>query len=82
MLTDPVCGKRIKRQRAHIAIDYRSTTYYLCCPRCQADFEREPQKFARPELGEKTKSSLVQGKTDRREGEPVSATIVVRGPAQ
>ncbi|MCL4395843.1 MAG: YHS domain-containing protein, partial [Chloroflexi bacterium] len=57
LLIDPVCGKRIKRQRAHIAIDYRGVTYYLCCPRCQADFERAPEKFARPEVGETTKSS-------------------------
>ncbi len=68
MLTDPVCGKRIKRQRAHIAIDYRGVTYYLCCPRCQADFERAPEKFARAELGEKTKSHPSHGKLDRREG--------------
>ncbi len=82
MLLDPVCGKRIKRQRAHIAIDYDGVTYYLCCPRCQADFERDPQKFARPELGEKTKPSSSRGKTDRREGESVSGTTIVRGPAQ
>lgn len=65
MLTDPVCGKRIKRQRAHIAIDYDNVTYYLCCPRCQADFERDLQKYARPEFGEKARPSQVQGKTDR-----------------
>jgi YHS domain-containing protein len=82
MLTDPVCGKRIKRQRAHIAIDFRGVTYYLCCPRCQTDFERAPDKFARPETGEKTKSSSVRSQTDRRDSEPTRTVTVVRGPAQ
>ena len=82
MLTDPVCRKRIKRQRAHIAIDYRGVTYYLCCPHCQADFERAPEKFARPEVGEKTKSSSVRSKTNRRDSGPTRTVAVVRGPAQ
>ena len=82
MLTDPVCGKRVKRQRAHVAIDYHGITYYLCCPRCQTDFERAPDKFARPEMGEKTKSSSVRSKTDRRDSEPTRTVTVVRGPAQ
>ena len=82
MLTDPVCGKRIKRQRAHVAIDYQNVTYYLCCPRCQTDFERAPDKFARPEMGEKTKSSSVRSKTDRRDSEPTRTVTVVRGPVQ
>ncbi len=79
MLIDPVCGKRIKRQRAHIAIDYGGTTYYLCCPRCQADFEREPYKFARSEYGEKARTNLVRGKTDHRDGKFRRSANVVRG---
>jgi YHS domain-containing protein len=43
---DPVCGKRIKRQRAHITIDYEGAAYFLCCPLCQAEFERDPRKYA------------------------------------
>ena len=83
MLLDPVCGKRIKRNRAHVAIDYNSVTYYLCCPRCQADFERTPEKFARSEFGEKTpKGSLPRGKTDRHENVLASRRTIVRGPAQ
>ena len=80
MLVDPVCGKRIKRERAHIAIDYQRVTYYLCCPRCQADFERTPEKFARAELGEPTKRNTARGKIDHRGGELARGTIVVRGP--
>ncbi len=42
---DPVCGKRIKRQRSHVTIEYGGATYYLCCPLCQAEFERNPRKY-------------------------------------
>ncbi len=79
MLVDPVCGKRIKRQRAHIAVDYRGVTYYLCCPRCQADFERTPEKFARAEWGEKAKSRPNPGKVDRHERESRWSVSWVRG---
>jgi len=81
MLIDPVCGKRIKRQRAHIAIDFEGTTYLLCCPRCQADFEREPKKFARPEIGEKTNTS--HGRHGKRQPRNVRGLVprVVRPAA-
>ena len=82
MLVDPVCGKRIKRQCAHVAVDYQGVTYYLCCPRCQADFERTPEKFARPEMGEKRNSSSARNKTDRRDSEPTRTVFVVRGSAK
>jgi YHS domain-containing protein len=81
MLMDPVCGKRIKRQRAHIAIDFEGTTYYLCCPRCQADFEREPKKFARPEIGEKTNASHGRHANSQPRIARGLAQRVVRGPA-
>ena len=53
MLKDPVCGKRIHRGRAHIHIEYDHITYYLCCPLCQSEFEARPEKYARPEFGER-----------------------------
>lgn len=55
MLKDPVCGKRMNRSKAHIAIEYEGVAYFLCCPQCQSEFERTPQKYARPEVGEKVK---------------------------
>ena len=67
MLVDPVCGKRIKRNHAHIALDYDGITYYLCCPRCQADFERAPGQFARAQFGEKVKARAVRAKVDNHE---------------
>ena len=83
MLKDPVCGKRIKRNRAHVAIDYSGVTYYLCCPRCQADFERAPEKFARAEMGEKTpKATLARVKATRAPNALTAKTTVVHGPAQ
>ncbi len=80
MLIDPICGKRIKRQRAHIAIDFEGTTYYLCCPRCQADFEREPKKFARPEIGAKTNTSPGRHAKSQPRIARGLAQRVVRGP--
>lgn len=53
MLKDPVCGQRLRRDRAHVHVEYQHVTYYLCCPRCQAEFEAAPERYARPELGEK-----------------------------
>ena len=44
---DPVCGKRINRNKAHIAIEYQGQEYLLCCPVCQAEFERAPEKYTR-----------------------------------
>ena len=52
VLKDPVCGRRIRRDRAHARVEYNRVTYYLCCPRCQAEFEAAPERYARPEAGE------------------------------
>ena len=42
---DPVCGKRINRNKAHVTIEYQGREYLLCCPVCQAEFERDPEKY-------------------------------------
>ena len=44
---DPVCGKRINRNKAHIVLEYNGQEYALCCPVCQAEFEKDPEKFLR-----------------------------------
>lgn len=67
MLKDPVCGQRIQRGRAYARNTYDGVTYYLCCPRCQADFEADPEHYAQPEMGEKLKT------TSKRSGRQVSA---------
>lgn len=56
MLIDPVCGRKMNRARAHVAVEYNKVTYYLCCGRCQAEFEAAPERYAKPELGERVKS--------------------------
>lgn len=61
MITDPVCGKRINRGKAHVVIEHEGVAYSLCCPLCQAEFERAPKTYAKSELGEKARK-----KSDRR----------------
>ena len=53
MLKDPVCGKRIHRDRAHARIIHERVAYYVCCPLCQAAFQEAPDRYARPEVGER-----------------------------
>lgn len=50
-LRDPVCGRRITRHGAHIVIEYAGEQYILCCPQCQAEFERNPGRYARGHQG-------------------------------
>jgi len=45
----------MNRGKAHITIEYEGLNYFLCCPQCQAQFERAPKSFAKPGLGEKVK---------------------------
>ncbi len=44
---DPVCGKRINRNKAHIVVEYKGQDYLLCCPVCQSVFEKDPEKYLR-----------------------------------
>lgn len=66
MFKDPVCGKRIHRGKAQIAIQYEGVDYFLCCPRCQAEFEAAPRTYAKPELGEKAKKTVHQPRREHR----------------
>ncbi len=42
---DPVCGKKINRNKAHIVVEYKGKDYFLCCPLCQAAFEQNPEQY-------------------------------------
>ncbi len=42
---DPVCKRKMNRNKAYIAIEYKGKNYYLCCPVCQKEFERDPEKY-------------------------------------
>ena len=44
---DPVCGKKMNRNKAHIVIHYQGEDFYLCCPLCQKVFERRPEKYTK-----------------------------------
>jgi len=66
MLIDPVCGKRVNRNKAHIVVEHEGVAYALCCPLCQATFEREPKSYARAELGEKIRRRSVAPGSARR----------------
>jgi YHS domain-containing protein len=44
---DPVCGKRINRNKAHITVEHKGKEYLLCCPLCQAEFEKNLKKYLR-----------------------------------
>ena len=46
---DPVCSKKINRQKAQILIKHKGYGYFLCCPLCQSEFEQNPDKYAKPE---------------------------------
>jgi YHS domain-containing protein len=50
---DPVCGKKMNPNKAHITIQYNGMKYYLCCPLCQAEFENDPEKYIIKELKRK-----------------------------
>ncbi len=45
MHRDPVCGKKVNANKAYVQIVYEGTTYYLCCPLCQSQFEKDPKKY-------------------------------------
>ena len=70
MFKDPVCGKRLQRGKAHIIIEYERVDYFLCCPQCQAQFERSPKTYARPELGQKVKKAVREVAQPRPQGQP------------
>lgn len=45
MQHDPVCGKRINQNKAYVQLMYKGEMYYLCCPLCQSEFEKEPERY-------------------------------------
>jgi YHS domain-containing protein len=38
------CGMRVNLNKAHIKITYKGDSYLACCPLCQSEFEKEPEK--------------------------------------
>ena len=52
----PTCNVRVNPNKAYAKIAYQHQLYYLCCPLCQSEFEKEPEKY------------LKQSKKKRRRG--------------
>jgi putative ABC transport system ATP-binding protein len=44
MVTDPVCGMAVEREKAAATLDLVGNTYYFCSKGCQAEFEAELEK--------------------------------------
>ena len=42
---DPVCKRKMNRNKAYVTIEYKGEKYYLCCPLCQSEFEKYPEKY-------------------------------------
>ena len=45
MPRDPVCGRRMNRNKAWAIVRYNKIEYLVCCPKCQSEFEAEPERF-------------------------------------
>jgi xanthine dehydrogenase accessory factor len=46
--TDQVCGMTVDPLTATHKFVYGERTYWFCCEGCQAEFEKEPQRYLRP----------------------------------
>lgn len=42
---DPVCGMTVEIAGARHTSEYAGQTYYFCCPACQREFVRQPEKY-------------------------------------
>jgi YHS domain-containing protein len=42
---DPVCGRRMNRDKAYGVARFNGVEYLLCCPRCQSEFEADPERY-------------------------------------
>ncbi|MCB2229903.1 YHS domain-containing protein [bacterium] len=41
------CDKPVNRNKAHMTIELDGNTYLACCPMCQSEFEKDPEKYIR-----------------------------------
>jgi YHS domain-containing protein len=49
MARDPVCGMDVQPEQAAGQSEYQGRTFYFCCDACKEKFDKEPQRFARPQ---------------------------------
>jgi Cu2+-exporting ATPase len=43
---DPVCGMELEPEMAYSEIEYAGKTVYFCSKKCEAEFEKNPEKYA------------------------------------
>lgn len=56
MATDPVCGMQVDEKNAGATATYNGQTYYFCSAGCKADFENNPEKYAKGQSGQQQTS--------------------------
>jgi YHS domain-containing protein len=39
------CSKSMDQDKAKFKVDYKGKTYNLCCEKCKAEFDKDPEKF-------------------------------------
>ncbi len=49
MPRDPVCGMNVNEDRAAGRSDYLGRSYYFCSDRCKMEFDKSPDRYARPD---------------------------------
>lgn len=49
MAKDPVCDMDVDPKTAAGKSEYQGQTYYFCSPGCKKSFDKEPQKYVKPE---------------------------------
>ncbi|MBU2447069.1 MAG: YHS domain-containing protein [Bacteroidetes bacterium] len=42
---DPVCNRKMNKNKAYAKVKHNDRIYYLCCPLCQAQFEKDPERY-------------------------------------
>ncbi|HEX5104288.1 MAG TPA: YHS domain-containing protein [Pirellulaceae bacterium] len=45
IVSDPVCGMRLRRSEAREAAEYRGHAYFFCASDCREKFQANPEKF-------------------------------------
>ena len=55
----PMSGKNINKDTAKFKAEYNGKTYYFCCEKCKAAFEKDPEKYLKDS---KDKDKCCEGK--------------------
>ncbi|KHO61672.1 hypothetical protein THYS13_21150 [Thermoanaerobacter sp. YS13] len=51
MVKDPVCGMMVKEDEAIAKSEYKGKAYYFCSNHCKMEFDKNPEKYVRDEMG-------------------------------